>query len=475
MALTKVKGQHLVKHRNKAYEQYQFNLNYIDVAAEEFNLKTQKMLRKREYAAKKRLFPLEIAATDPSVRAPELQEQEIAAFIKKQELPRRAVQQTYLRKVKKHGEAAANAYRDKALKKLDDALEAYEARVKAKYPLNAPKPAPANIQKYQDSRQAELRKLEQFKADRAEKCQEMLAGLRSKLDRENESKRKAYTEANQELARISAGRQIEMEPSSILSLRGVKMYFSGVKAVDDVSFDVKEGEIFGLIGPNGAGKSTLFNCITQFYRPTGGQVFYRDRHGIPVDLTDYTVHDIVKTGIARTFQNLELILNITVLDNLLVGAHSRFRGNLFDQFFHTKKMRNEEAVNKARALEVLEHLGLMEYRNRIPAGLPYGILKRIELARTLMTNPRMIILDEPAAGLNDVETEELAQVIRKIRDDYKCTIFLVEHDMNLVMGICETICAISFGKMLGIGTPKEIQANRAVQTAYLGVDEEEEE
>ncbi|MCL1996432.1 MAG: ABC transporter ATP-binding protein [Defluviitaleaceae bacterium] len=263
-----------------------------------------------------------------------------------------------------------------------------------------------------------------------------------------------------------------MEPAwndkHIISLRNIKMYFQGIKAVDDLSFDINEGEIFGLIGPNGAGKSTLFNCITRFYKPTEGKVYYKDGQGKVLDLDDYKAHDIAKTGIMRTFQNLELVLYVSVLENLLIGGHIYYNSGLFHQFLRTKKIKNEEAQNKARAEEILEKLNLIQYKGMFPAGLPYGVLKKIELARVLMTKPRLIILDEPAAGLNDAETEELAETIRQIRKEYNCTIFLVEHDMNLVMGVCDTVCAISFGKMLAIGTPEEVQNSPLVQEAYLG-------
>lgn len=248
------------------------------------------------------------------------------------------------------------------------------------------------------------------------------------------------------------------------------MYFSGIKAVDGLSFNIKQGEIFGLIGPNGAGKTTVFNCITQFYKPTGGEVYYRDRYDDVVPLIAYKPTDIIKAGIARTFQNLELVYWLSILDNMLIGVHAFYRSTLADQFVHSSRLRQEEDVFRHRAIEILERLGIAQYKDMPPMGLPYGVLKKVELARTLMSNPRMIILDEPAAGLNDAETEELTEIIRLIRDDFHCTIFLVEHDMNLVMNVCDTVCAISFGKMLAIGTPEEIQNSPAVQEAYLGTE-----
>lgn len=254
----------------------------------------------------------------------------------------------------------------------------------------------------------------------------------------------------------------------LISLSHVTMKFGGLRAVDDLSFSVKKGEIFGLIGPNGAGKTTVFNCMTQFYKSTEGNIYYTDKFGDVHNLNDFKVHQIIDLGIARTFQNVELVWELSILDNLLVGAHSLFTASFFDQLFHTPKLKKEERLLREKALTILESLQLLAYKDLIPYGLPYGILKKIELARVLMTNPRLIILDEPAAGLNDQETIELAKTIKAIRQTYDVTIILVEHDMGLVMDICDRICAMSFGQRLAVGTPKEIQSNEHVQTAYLG-------
>ncbi|MCF7931461.1 MAG: ABC transporter ATP-binding protein [Acholeplasmataceae bacterium] len=254
----------------------------------------------------------------------------------------------------------------------------------------------------------------------------------------------------------------------ILKIENLTMQFGGLKAVDNLTFAVKKGEIFGLIGPNGAGKTTVFNCITQFYKSNSGEIYYQNSNHEVVSLNSYKVHDVVKQGITRTFQNVELIWELNILDNMLVGAHSLYKSNFLDQSLHLLRLKREEEILKAKALKILTDLGLFVYKDFYPLGLPYGILKKIELARTLMTNPNLIILDEPAAGLNDLETKELAQTIKKIQKEYDCTIFLVEHDMELVMEICDTICAISFGKKLAIGTPIEIKKNPVVQEAYLG-------
>jgi len=262
-----------------------------------------------------------------------------------------------------------------------------------------------------------------------------------------------------------------LQPEEILRLENLCMYFGGLHAVDHLDLQVKNGEIYGLIGPNGAGKTTVFNCITQFYKPTDGNIIFRTKEGDIIDMNREKVHNVITLGIARTFQNIEVIPECTVLENLLIAANRQYQSNLVDHFLHTKMLSLEEQVITQRAMKVLQFMGLTQYMFNFAMGLPYGILKKIEIARTLMTNPQLIILDEPAAGLNDSETKELAALIHRIREEYKCTILLVEHDMGLVMGICDRICAISFGKLLKIGTPAEIQGDKSVQEAYLGVDE----
>ncbi|NCA96578.1 MAG: ABC transporter ATP-binding protein [Bacteroidia bacterium] len=259
----------------------------------------------------------------------------------------------------------------------------------------------------------------------------------------------------------------------ILRAEHLCMFFGGVKAVNDLSFDVRKGEIFGLIGPNGAGKTTVFNCITQFYKPTSGQLYLRNRLGEIVNLNKLAVHNVILQGIVRTFQNLEVVKEVSVLDNLLIAAHRQYQSNFIEHMLHLPILTLEEKVIRARAEKVLNFMGLSQYRDWLVWGLPYGVLKKIEIARTLMANPHLIILDEPAAGLNDSETVELAALIRRIRDEYNCTILLVEHDMGLVMDVCDNILAISFGKKLAIGTAKEIQSNKDVQAAYLGAPEED--
>ncbi len=269
---------------------------------------------------------------------------------------------------------------------------------------------------------------------------------------------------------IAKNGNLTLDEASILRLEHLTMRFGGLLAVNDLSFDVKRGEIFGLIGPNGAGKTTVFNCITQFYQPTKGTVHYRGNNGNTVMLNRIPVHNIIKHGITRTFQNVELVWELSVLDNLMVSTTKFLNVDLISQFLRLPNYQRKEKAMRAKATAILEFLGLGNYKDFPAYGLPYGILKKIELARALMNGPELIILDEPAAGLNDTETEDLAKTIKRIRSEFNATIFLVEHDMGLVMSICDTVCAISFGKMLAIGTPKEIQANQVVREAYLGAD-----
>lgn len=266
---------------------------------------------------------------------------------------------------------------------------------------------------------------------------------------------------------------IVLEGNIVLKVENLTMQFGGLKAVDNLSFDVKKGEIFGLIGPNGAGKTTVFNCITQFYKPTSGNIYFLEKSGNTISLNDYMVHDVIKKGIVRTFQNVEVIKEVSVLENLLIAAHTKYHANLLEQFLHLPILKKEEIALKEKAMEVLDFMGLTMYKDWLAWGLPYGVLKKVEIARTLMNNPQLIILDEPAAGLNDAETAELTKLIKKIQDKFDCTILLIEHDMSLVMDLCDRICAISFGKLLALGSPSEIQNNKDVQAAYLGISEEE--
>ena len=257
----------------------------------------------------------------------------------------------------------------------------------------------------------------------------------------------------------------------VLKIEDLSIAFGGLMAVDSLSFEIKEKEIFGLIGPNGAGKTTVFNCITQFYKPDKGKVYFKTNSGVVEDLVGKKPHEIISKGLVRTFQNIELIRELSVIDNVLVGSHIEFKASMFSQILRLPKARREEEKYRKKAEEVLKYMGLYDIKDQLVAGQPYGVLKKIELARTLMLEPKLIILDEPAAGLNDTETLELIEIVREIRNKYSSAILLVEHDMKFVTGLCHRICAISFGKLLAIGTPEEIQSNEEVQVAYLGKEE----
>ncbi|MCL2350480.1 MAG: ABC transporter ATP-binding protein [Defluviitaleaceae bacterium] len=260
--------------------------------------------------------------------------------------------------------------------------------------------------------------------------------------------------------------------SLLLKVDGLSIAFGGLKAVDDLSFEMNHGEVYGIIGPNGAGKTTAFNCITQFYKPNAGSIMFDSKLNGMMNLVGLKPHQVIGHGLVRTFQNVELIPSLSVIDNLLVGAHINFKSSLPEQILRLPRARREEREMRKRADEVLELLELSHIRDMPAMMQPYGYQKKLELGRTLMLSPKLIILDEPAAGLNEVETIALIDIVKGVAKDLNCGILLIEHDMNFVSKLCDRICAISFGKLLAIGTPDQIKAHPDVQEAYLGKTEE---
>ena len=277
---------------------------------------------------------------------------------------------------------------------------------------------------------------------------------------------------------------------NVLHVENVTMQFGGVVAVNDLSMDVYEHEIVALIGPNGAGKTTAFNCITGVYEPTNGKVEF---YGEPIVETyprgkmkklyagenagRYHQHivstpdAITKRGIARTFQNIRLFKSMTVFENVLTAMHVRRTSNVFSATFHLNA--KEERAQRERALELLEIVGLAELKDEMATSLPYGKQRRLEIARALATEPKLLLLDEPAAGMNPQETDELTAFIRETRESFGLTVFLIEHHMDLVMDISDRIYVIDFGKQIAAGVPAEIQNDQRVIDAYLGVDDDE--
>jgi len=252
---------------------------------------------------------------------------------------------------------------------------------------------------------------------------------------------------------------------SHLRCENVTVRFGGVVACDGVSIDIEEGKIVGVIGPNGAGKTTLFNVLSRFQDVTEGELFYRDKN-----INRYRPHDMVSIGLARTFQNINLFSNQTILANILIGSH-RLIGNPLASLFWMPSARRIERALTERAIETAELLHLERDLDTLVKHLPYGHQKRVELARALASRPQIILLDEPVAGCNDEETAELKEIVRRVNRDLGITVVLVEHDMSMVMSVCNYIYVFNFGANLAQGTPAEIQNNPEVIHAYLGKEE----
>ncbi|WP_313345735.1 ABC transporter ATP-binding protein [Sedimentibacter sp.] len=253
---------------------------------------------------------------------------------------------------------------------------------------------------------------------------------------------------------------------SVLSLNNVTKKFGGLTAVDNVSFHVEQGEIFGLIGPNGAGKTTIFNLITAIYTKTQGEIYFYGKR-----LYKIKPFEVANMGITRTFQNIRLFKKLTAYENVLTACHKSADYNLFSSIIRIGKFKYQEKDLKQKTDELLKLMGLWDYRDIVASNLPYGLQRKLEIARALALNPKLLLLDEPAAGMNPEETIQLMESIKEIRDKFNLTVLIIEHHMDLIMGVCDRIFVLNFGIPLAFGTPKEIQEDKNVIEAYLGKEE----
>jgi len=253
----------------------------------------------------------------------------------------------------------------------------------------------------------------------------------------------------------------------LLSARNLSVRFGGVLAVDDVSFDVRRGEVFTLIGPNGAGKTTVFNLISRIYNPTSGEIDFAGPEGL-IRLTAQPPHRVASLGIARTFQNIELFEHATVLHNLLVGRHTHRETGFWSEVFFTRATRTAEIRAREQVERVIDLLDLQHHRDSMVAGLPYGVRKVVEMARALCAEPKLLLLDEPSSGLNVEETDDMAFWIQDVVHELGVTVLMVEHDMSLVSRVSDRVVAMNQGQVLAMGSPREVQTDPAVVEAYLG-------
>ena len=262
-------------------------------------------------------------------------------------------------------------------------------------------------------------------------------------------------------------REEDIDKLPVLDVRNLGIDFGGLTAVDSFNITIGPTEIAGLIGPNGAGKTTIFNLLTGVYQPTRGSVLING-----IDIKGMGTHKVNKLGIARTFQNIRLFSEMTALDNVKVGMHNQIKCSFLASLLHLPSYYKAEKQANKKAMELLEFMGLADIADQKAGSLPYGVQRRLEIVRALATNPSIILLDEPAAGMNPSETAELMHQIRRIRDTFQIAIFLIEHDMNLVMNVCEAIAVVNYGRIIAKGTPEEIRENPAVIEAYLGRKED---